>query len=164
MYAMKQPTPSSSIRPMPLPTGAGRCAYGGVSFDMPPQESVESVIVAFRTASGAQHPAASVSVTRERMREGDTLRTHTDRLLSRLGREADAFDLVESRPLEVGGRAAWLLHFTWMNERLGPMAQTMVLVDPWDDLEHKVLLFTAVGPHELAGETRRAFDQLLTTV
>ena len=172
MYAMKSPhseaaptggaTPSS-IRPARSQPAAGHCAYGSVSFEIPHQGNVEGIMLAFRTPSGAAMPAASVSITRERMREGDTLRKHTDRALSRIGREAENFDLLDSGTLDVGGRPAQKLHFSWTSH-LGRMDQTMVLVDPGEERERGVLALNVVGPLELAEETAKVFEELLATI
>jgi hypothetical protein len=130
---------------------------------MPRNDAVESMMLAFRTPSGATFPAASVSVTRDRMRPNETLRTHTDRALSRLGRETDELDLLESRAIEIAGHRAQRLRFTWLGP-FGRMDQTTVLVDPGNDPERRVVILTVVGPAELAEETARVFEQLLTTV
>ena len=172
MYAMKRAplesariagSSSSSIRPAGIEGPAARCAYGGVSFEMPRQEGVVRMVITFRTASGAAKPAASVTVTRELLRDGDTLRAHTDRVLARLGRDVGDFDLLESRGLELGGRPARELRFVWMGQH-GPTEQTMVLLAPSDDRERYVTILSLVGPRELARETREVWDELLATV
>jgi hypothetical protein len=158
------PSPSSMRPTAPDEAAApARSAYANLSFEMPRSDYVESVMIAFRTPGNASSPAPTIGITRELMRPGDALRTHADRKLARIGKEAPEFDLLESHPMDVHGHPAILLRFTWRSH-LGSMEQTMLLALPADEPDRKVTVLNVVGPIEQAETTRRVFEELVATV
>ena len=150
---------ASSTAPPPGEKG-GRFRKDHLSFDVP-QGWTDSTLLIFVAPGPA--PATNVTIVREQVRPGETLRVHADRKLLRLIREVPGFDIVESAPMQVGGRAAIRLRFTWLkgNHR---HEETVVMVDPAADPEGRVTAFSATAPVEAAETARSALATLLATV
>src|SRR6516225_9040968 len=87
-----------------------------VSFETP-ADWEERTMVAFRAPPGEKRDAAPagpvIAVTREPMRDTDTLSAHAERRLVALGRELSEFQLLDSRETEVGGRPALQVRYAW---------------------------------------------------
>src|SRR5262249_51411780 len=81
-----------------------------------PKDWTDRTIVAFTApldSTKNKETAPNIVMTREPMRDEDTLRTHADRQLLELGRQLKEFDLLESRETELSGLPAIFLRYTW---------------------------------------------------
>jgi hypothetical protein len=134
-----------------------------VSFETPPDWEDRS-IVAFQAPSpvGEARGVPNVMLTREPMRETDTLRTHAERRLFEVGRSLSNFEVLECRDVEVGGCVAVLMRFAWTTPQ-GALEQTFTFVEAAQK-PRGVFLFVATSPREQATLTRDIFERLLASV
>jgi hypothetical protein len=123
-----------------------------------PSDWREERIVTFYAPNGA-----SFVVAREPLRPGQTLRHRADEELVKLGKYLSDFDLLESRPTEVGGRPAILLRFAWVSH-LGPFEQTVTVVENERDGSRVLTLFTTGAPRDKAATLRESFQRILESV
>jgi hypothetical protein len=127
-----------------------------------PKEWMDRTIVAF-TAPANKENAPNIVMTREPMRDEDTLRTHADRQLLELGRQLQDFDLLESRETQLGGQPAILLRFAWVSH-LGDLEQSVTMVERTFDQKRVAMTFTTTSPRAEAQGTRPVFQQILQSV
>ena len=134
-----------------------RFVCANVSFDAF-EEPLESMILGFQSSPGT--PAASVSVSREPLWSSDTVRTHADRKLAQMIKQASDFELRGSRTFELRGRLAIELRFAWRHPS-GMVEQTMVLVEPAPGALRMVTVFNLTAPEADLESRRAAFWHLL---
>ncbi len=142
-----------------------RFQQSNVSFE-PPAAWLDTTIASFRAPTAEPDAAAAPTIlmAREVLQPADTLRTHADRKLVQLGREAQRFALVESKELQVGGRPALLLRYRLSGQDGRRLEQTTVMVDPAHDPEHKVAVFVMIAAAEQAEQSHAVFADMLTSV
>ena len=137
-----------------------------VSFD-PPPDWVDRTFVAFTAPPGLVkdvNSAPNIVMTREPMRDGDTLRTHSDRQLIELGKQLKDFDLLESKETTLGGLPAILLRYRWISQ-VGTLEQAMVVAERTrPDKGTDVTTFTTTTTPADAPRARPIFDEILRTV
>src|ERR1700733_2915968 len=135
-----------------------------LSFDTPPEWIDRSIIAHSSPPAADQNESApNVVVTREEMRESDTLRTHADRQLLELGKQLTDFDLLESRETQLGGLPAILLRYGWTSH-FGPLEQTVTLVERMTAKGRVAILFTTTVGREDAAKARPIFADMLQSV
>lgn len=130
------------------------------SFD-PPAHWDDTTVVSFRARSTGHCP--TILIARELAAPNDTLRTHADRTLVKIGRQVENFDVLESRETVVGGRSAILLRFSFENDG-DDFEQSMVMVDPVPDPDRKVLVLVASAPREKGEEARAALSAVVASL
>jgi hypothetical protein len=129
-----------------------------------PEDWVDRTIVAHSAASSKPRDAApNFVMTREAMREGDTLRAHADRQLLELGRHLKDFDLLESKETTLGGQPAVFLRYTWMGH-LGLLEQTVTIVARVFEHGRLATSFTTTAPSQDASKAKPVFEEILKTV
>jgi hypothetical protein len=136
-----------------------------VSFETP-QNWVDRTIVAYAAPSDdkGREAAPNFVMTRERMREGDSLRSHADRQLLELGRLLKDFDLLESKETVLGGQPAVFLRYTWMGH-YGRLSQTVTIVEREHPERGRVAAsFTTTSKTEDAPKTTAVFADILKSV
>lgn len=129
-----------------------------------PQNWVDKTIVAYAAPSEKpRDPAPNFVMTREAIREGDSLRSHADRQLLELGRHLKDFDLLESKETQLGGQPAVFLRYTWMGH-YGRLEQTVSIVERFMEQGRMATAFTTTAPAQDAAKARPLFDEMLRTV
>ena len=135
----------------------------GVSFELPPDWSDRTIVAFQAPPSPERSQAPNIVVTKEPMRQGDTLRVHADRQMLELGRVLSEFDLLESRETELGGRPAIYVRFAWLSAE-GPIEQSFTMVERQEDVGRAVTTFTTSAPRDQAEAARLVFGRVLASV
>jgi hypothetical protein len=113
-----------------------------------------------RVADGAGD--SSITVVREPLLAGETLRAHADRTLLRLTKAGALFQFVESQARVVGGREAFSKRVRF---GIAPrVEQTLVTVDLANDPNRNATILTCAAPIEKAEQTALVFEQVLGTI
>jgi hypothetical protein len=129
-----------------------------------PQTWVDRTIVAYAAPIENDRDAApNFVMTRNAIREGDTLRSHADRQLLDLGRHLKDFDLLESKETMLGGQPAIFMRYTWMGH-YGRLEQSVTLVERFLEQGRTATAFTTTAPAQDAAKTRPLFDEMLKSV
>jgi hypothetical protein len=141
----------------------------GVALALPPDWR-DRTIVAFQAPAGADDggrsqktAAPNIVITKERIRDGDTLRIHADRQLLDLSKVLSEFDILESREAQLGGRPAIYMRFAWRSPQ-GPMEQSLTMVERDTDGRRAVTTFTTSTPRDQAEAARMVFEGILASV
>jgi hypothetical protein len=135
-----------------------------VSFESPPEWVDRSIVGhAAPTNDGAQGTAPNFLMTREVMRERESLRTHVDRQTLELVRRLKDFDLLESSDAVLGGLPAIHLRYSW-SSYLGPLEQSLTVVERIAENVRVATSFTATASAEDASKMKGMFAELLKTV
>lgn len=136
-----------------------RHQQNNISFEKP-SGWMESTVASF-TPGGPLAP--TILMVREPMGPHDTLRTHVDHTLIKLGKELSKLDVLENREMQVGGRDAVVLCVSFVGgER--EFEQSMVMIDPARDPDRRIAVFVACTPRERAAEARAVLARVLETV
>jgi hypothetical protein len=136
-----------------------------LSFETP-DGWVDRTIVAYASPTDEQgrEAAPNFVMTREQMREGDSLRSHADRQLLELGRHLKDFDLLESKETQLGGQPAIFLRYTWMGH-FGRLLQTVTIVERQHPERGRVAAsFTTTAKSDEALRTNAIFNEILKSV
>ena len=137
-----------------------RFSKANVSF-VPPAGWTDASLVMF-IAPGPP-PVPNITMSRDPMRPGDTLRAHADHKLLRLARTVPGFDILESGAMHVGGRPAIFFRSTYLRgeERF---EETSIMIDPSQDADRRAILFSAVAPADVAEAVRPLIASFLDSV
>ena len=150
--------PGGGEAPVKGVKGEERRSVAGVSFVVPPGwEDVTMVVL--RGPETEPGSPLLLRAARDRMRPSDTLRSHADRVLMRMGSEAPGVTLQESRDVEVAGRPGVLMSFERATET--GLEQHIVIVDPLDDPERRAWVFNMSGPGSESAAMREALGAVL---
>jgi hypothetical protein len=131
-----------------------------------PKDWTDRTIVAFSApldATKNKETAPNIVMTREPMRDEDTLRTHADRQLLELGRQLKDFDLLESRETELAGLPAIFLRYTWVSH-LGELEQSLTMVERRLPEGRVAATFTTTVGKADAANARPVLNQILQNV
>ncbi len=129
-----------------------------------PANWVDRTIVAYTAPVGPSSDAApNFVMTREAIREADSLRSHADRQLLQLGRHLKDFDLLESKETQLGGQPAIFLRYTWIGHT-GQLEQTVTFVERTIETGRVATSFTTTAPAKDGASSRPLFDEILKTV
>jgi hypothetical protein len=137
-----------------------RYANGAVSFLPPAEWRSVAIFTAPVTAGSAVLP--TITMTRERLRPGETLRMHLDRLLSSIGKAVQGLHLLQSGSCTVAGRSALIVRFA-LTGGAAPLEHTIVMVDPLGD-PMGATIFHASGPRDASSSMRQMLETLLESV
>jgi len=129
-----------------------------VAFDVP-RDWEDKTVVAFAAPAG-EGVAPNVVLTRDVLRDDETLRAYVDRQLVELAKRLDAFDLHARRELHLGGHAALELAFGWQGQ-MAPLEQRLVMVA---NKKREVLSFTTTTAKADVAKNDPVFDRLLLSV
>jgi hypothetical protein len=136
-----------------------------ICFDTPPDwadRTIAAYMAPIDDNARLDH-AANMVLTREPMRDGDTLRTHADRQLLELGRQLADFELLESRETQLSGQPAIFIRYAWVSH-VGALEQTMTLVERIRDQQRVVATFTTTAPRDEAKNVQPLFANILKSV
>src|SRR5262249_44194265 len=111
----------------------------------------------------ADNDGPNLVMTREALREGDSLRTHADRQLLDLVRQLPKFELMESGETTVAGRPAIFARFAWAG-RLGAIEQSMTHIEQESLAGTIVVTFTSIASAENARKLTPLFRSVLDSV
>ncbi len=85
-------------------------------------------VTAISFPAGSNTPAASVTVTRERIKDsGETLSSYVNSQLAKLAKTCAAFQLIRHAPAYLGGLPAELAEFRWKTPEKIVVRQLMVI-------------------------------------
>jgi hypothetical protein len=137
------------------------------AFDTP-ADWVDRTIVAYSAPADdtGREAAPNFVMTREPMRDADSLRGHADRQLLELGRHLKGFDLLESKETTLGGAPAIYMHYTWMGHA-GRLDQSVTIVErpaPYRAETRVAVSFTTTSKAEDAEKMKPVFAEMLKTV
>ena len=104
-----------------------------------------------------------LKVARDRLAPNDTLWTHAGQVLTNLGKELPGFGLLESRDVDIEGRAGVIFRFR-MTLDAGVFEQYLVLLAPVDDPERRVSVFNMSGPETQAEQMRDTLAKILRSL
>jgi hypothetical protein len=127
------------------------------SFDVP-SDWRDGSVVAFHSPAGA-----TLVVTRDPIRPGQTLRQYADQELLKLGKNLTDFDLFESGETEVGGRPAIHMRWAWLSPE-GEVEQSITMVEQEKDGKRVAMTFTTGVPRDDAEAARPFFQGILDSV
>ncbi len=137
-----------------------RQKQGNVSFEVP-RHWDDRTIVAFSAPSRpGQSTAASFVMTRDSLRDTDTLATYADRQLAELSQRVDGFELTDKKDTQVAGSRAIVLRFT-SKAQAGPLAQRLVIVE---DARRKLVCFTLTAPRGDSPQLDPLFDRMVAGI
>jgi hypothetical protein len=135
-----------------------------ISFDPPPDWMDRSMVAyAAPTDDPTKEGAPNFVMTREPMRDTDTLRSHADRQLIELGRQLRDFDLLESKETTLGGGPAVHLRYTWMSH-FGRLEQSVIVTERPADKGRMAVAFTTTSRTEEAAKMKSVFADMLRSV
>ena len=144
------------------PPPAPRYGCAGVSFALPSEWEDATTFVA--RAPGADPSAPLVlKVARERMGPSDSLWTHAGQVMAKLAKEIPGYELQESGDLEVAGRPGVAFRFRFTTDA-GTCDQYLVLLDPRDDPERRVVVFNMSGPEAQSAAMHEALQKILRSL
>jgi hypothetical protein len=124
-----------------------------------PQGWNDRSVIAFSPEMKPNKSAPSFTVSRELLKEGQTLRTFAGRQMTELAKALDHFNLRETRDLTVSGNTAIQYEFTWVSPT-GPLFQQLTFTQ----LGNAILLFTGTSPQNDANQVRKVFDETMASV
>ncbi len=129
-----------------------------------PQGWQDRTIVAHAASTAKKgDPAPNFVMTKDPIREGDSLRGHVDRQMLEMGRHLKDFDLLEIHDTVLGGEPAVFLRYTWMGH-FGRLEQTVTAVERLIDRVRMATSFTTTAPAQDAASVRPMFDAMLKSV
>jgi hypothetical protein len=134
-----------------------------VTFETP-QDWEDRSVVAHVGSPGADGTTPNVMVTREPMRDGETLRGYRDRQLVDLAQQLHEFDVVESKEDTIDGHPAIILRYT-LEGPDGVVEQTMTMVERvMPDQKRVAVCIATSAPKSAAGAARPVFAEILRSV
>jgi hypothetical protein len=135
------------------------------SFEPPEGWNNHSVVV-FAHPGATEKPreaSPNIVVTREKIKEGESLRVHADKQMLQLGRQLKDFDILESRATECGGLPAIFFRYTWKSH-VGELEQTITLVEKGADPDRIAMAFATTTLSSEAKKLEPVFQAILKSV
>jgi hypothetical protein len=129
-----------------------------VAFEAPDNWE-DKTIVAFAAPATPGKFSPNIVMTKEPLKQGETLRNYADRQIMELARRLDGFDLIDSGDRTLGNLPALEYKFAWRSEH-AELHQRTVLTAVVDT----VFTFTGTATHADEAPLDEAMDQLLATV
>ena len=131
-----------------------------ISFDVP-RHWDDKTIVAYAAPAQAGHPiAANLVMTRDALRDGETLAGYADRQLAEMAKRLDGFELIRRDETTLGGAPAVSIRFA-SRAAGGPIVQRLVVIE---GRRRGVYCFTATTAKVDAAQNEPLFDRMLSTI
>jgi hypothetical protein len=140
-----------------------RYDHDGISFEAPDDWTDRTMLAVVAPAPPGTKNAPNMIMTQERMREGDTLRTHADRQLMELAKQLNGFEILDSRDTTVCGLPAITMNFAW-GSPMGNLVQTMTLVERSTPMGRSIISFTGTSPSDVSAQCAALWSQMLRSV
>lgn len=131
-----------------------------VSFDVPRHWDDKTLVAYAAPKRPGESSSASLVMTRDAMRNGETLKQYAERQLADLAQRMDAFELLGTETGTLGGLASVTLRFT-AKAAAGPVEQRVVLVE---GRRRSIYCFTATAPKAERDQLDPLFDRILSSV
>ncbi|MFT3764693.1 MAG: DcrB-related protein [Minicystis sp.] len=131
-----------------------------ISFDVPRHWDDKTIVAYAAPPQPGQTIAANLVMTRDTLRDGETLAQYADRQLAEMARRLDAFELGGREDTSLGGAPAVSIRFT-SRAAAGPLAQRLVVIE---GRRRGVYCFTATTAQADAAQNDPLFDRILRTI
>jgi hypothetical protein len=131
-----------------------------LSFDVPRHWEDRTIVAFAAPAEPGQAVAANLVMTRDTLRERETLGGYADRQLAELAKRLDGFELLRRDETTLGGAPAVALRFA-ARASSGPLEQRLVVVEA---RRRGVFCFTATTARADAEQNGPLFDRILGTI
>jgi hypothetical protein len=131
-----------------------------ITFDVPRHWDDKTIVAYAAPPAPGQAIAANLVMTRDTLRDGESLAGYADRQLTELAKRLDGFELTGRDDLLLGGAAAVALRFT-ARAAAGPLVQRLVVVE---GRRRGVYCFTATSAKADAEQNDPLFDRMLATI
>lgn len=131
-----------------------------LSFDVPRHWDDKTIVAYAAPPAPGQAIAANLVLTRDALREGETLAGYADRQLTELAKRLDGFELEGREDSQLGGAPAVTVRFT-ARAAAGPLAQRLVVIE---GRRRGVYCFTATSAQADAAQNDPLFDRMLATI
>jgi hypothetical protein len=134
-----------------------------VTFDTP-DDWIDRSVVAHIGALDTSGASTNFMVSREPMRDDDTLQSYRDRQMIELAQQLDEFELLESKDTVLGGLPATMIRYT-MDSPDGLVEQTMRFVERVTPDNKRIALSIATSASvSKADASRPVIEEVLRTV
>jgi hypothetical protein len=131
-----------------------------ISFDVPRHWDDKTIVAYAAPPQPGQAVAANLVMTRDTLREGETLGQYADRQLAEMAKRLDGFELGRREDLTLGGAPAVSIRFAARGAG-GPLEQRLVVVEGRRRALH---CFTATTAKADAAQNDPLFDRILATI
>lgn len=131
-----------------------------ISFDVPRHWDDKTIVAYAAPARAGQAIAANLVMTRDALRDVETLAQYADRQLAEMAKRMDGFDLIRREDLTLGGAHAVSVRFAARGSN-GPLEQRLVVVE---GRRRGVFCFTATTAKADADQNNPLFDRILSTI
>lgn len=131
-----------------------------ISFDVPRHWDEKTIVAYAAPAAPGQAVAANLVMTRDSLRDGESLAHYADRQLAEMAKRLDGFELVRRDEAMIGGAPAVTIRFDARGEK-GPLEQRLVVVE---GRRRGVYCFTATTSKHDADQNNPLFDRMLSTI
>lgn len=131
-----------------------------ISFDVPRHWDDKTIVAYAAPAQPGQPVAANLVMTRDALREGESIHGYADRQLTEMAKRLDGFELVKREDLTLGGAASVSIRFS-SRAAAGPLEQRLVVVE---GRRRTVFCFTATTAKVDADQNNPLFDRILGTL
>jgi hypothetical protein len=136
-------------------------AFDEIAFDVPDGYTFLGIV---RLRGEAEGFAPNLVITRDRLRQGETLQTYIDRQLVDLAKKLKRFVIRERREVRVGGIASHEISCTWHGTS-GPVDQRITIVPRRiSDAGGGVLTFTASAAKNKSEAAFATFRSVIESV
>lgn len=131
-----------------------------ISFDVPRHWDDKTIVAYAAPAQPGQAVAANLVMTRDSLRDGETLAQYADRQLAEMAKRLDGFELAGREETTLGGSPAVVIRFT-SRAVSGPLAQRLVMIQ---GRRRGVYCLTATCAQADAAQNEPLFDRILGTL
>ncbi|APR86661.1 hypothetical protein A7982_12010 [Minicystis rosea] len=131
-----------------------------ITFDVPRHWDDKTIVAYAAPPQPGQAVAANLVMTRDTLRDGETLAQYADRQLTEMAKRLDAFELVGREDTAVGGSPATVIRFT-ARAVSGPLAQRLVVIQ---GRRRGVYCLTATSARADAAQNDPLFDRILGSI
>ena len=131
-----------------------------ITFDVPRHWDDKTIVAYAAPTRAGQEIAANLVMTRDALRDGETLAQYADRQLAEMAKRMDGFELIRRDELTIGGAHAVAVRFASRGSG-GPLEQRLVVVE---GRRRSVFCFTATTAKADADQNNPLFDRILGTI
>jgi hypothetical protein len=131
-----------------------------ISFDVPRHWDEKTIVAYAAPAQVGQPVAANVVMTRDTLRDGETLAGYADRQLAEMAKRLDGFELGRRDAAPLGGASAVTIRFAARGAS-GPLEQRLVVIE---GRRRSVFCFTTTSAKADVEQNDPLFDRILGTV
>lgn len=131
-----------------------------ISFDVPRHWDDKTIVAYAAPAQPGQAVAANVVLTRDTLRDGESLAGYADRQLADLAKRVDGFELIKREEATLGGAPALVIRFA-SRSGSGPLVQRLVVIE---GRRRGVFAVTATTAKADAAQNEPLIDRILSTI